>query len=82
MPSKTIETPENWTQALEDLKIQLTQELQELKKQSRKAEVNWKREIDELKQENNFLTAKINQFEKDYQKSWDKIQSIKLEFNN
>ena len=32
MPSKTIETPENWTQALEDLKVQLNQELQEFKK--------------------------------------------------
>ena len=31
MPSKIIETSKNWTQAFEDLKIQLTQELQELK---------------------------------------------------
>ena len=72
---------------MEDLKIQLTQELQELKKQSREAEDNWKMEIHQLKQENNVLKAKINQFEKNGQKARDEIQSLKtriqqLELNN
>ena len=77
MPSKIIETLKNWAQALEDLKIQLTQEIQELKKQSREAEDNWKNKIHELKQENNVLKAKINQFQKDNQKDRDEIQSFK-----
>ena len=77
MPSKTIETPENQSQTLEDLKIQLIQEFQELKKQSRDVEDNWKKEMHELKQENNVLKAKINHFEKDDQKARDEIQSLK-----
>ena len=77
MPIKTIETPENWTQALEDLKFQLTQGLQQLKKQSREAEDNQKKEIHELKKENNVLKAKINQFERHDQKGRDEIKSLK-----
>ena len=62
--------------------------IQELKKQSREAEDNLKKEIHELKQENKVLKAKIDQLEnegkkvkdqkeKDDQKAKDEIQSLK-----
>uniref|UniRef100_A0A5F8G310 Polyadenylate-binding protein-interacting protein 1 n=1 Tax=Monodelphis domestica TaxID=13616 RepID=A0A5F8G310_MONDO len=75
-PSKNTETPANWTQALEELKIQF-------KKQLRKTEDNWeknfKSKISHLETENSVLKAKINQLEneaKEIKRSFNKIKDF------